>query len=112
MYAQISDDLIEEKAYLFDIGKVYIIKKFVVENSRRTYRAVDRDLMIEIAEHTSAEVVTNPPRTIPEYIYNITPFSAIRPVQVVFKYTGKAHKQAISCNKHSCYSQCCMLTLC
>jgi hypothetical protein len=54
MYAEILDDLIEEKAYLFEVGKVYIIKKFVVDSAKATYKAVDKRLMIQITEFTTA----------------------------------------------------------
>jgi hypothetical protein len=89
MYAQITDDLIEDKAKLFDIGKVYNIKYFIVENAKKSFRAVDRDLMIDVTQYTTAEVVQNPPQSIPEYIYRITQFPAIRVWRVAFNYTGK-----------------------
>lgn len=88
MYAQIDSELIEKKARLFEIGKVYTIKKFLVDKSKATYRTVDRDLMIQITQYTTAEVETDPPRTIPHYIYKIAPLPTIRPMQVVFKYIG------------------------
>lgn len=95
MYAEILDDLIEEKAYLFEVGKVYIIKKFVVDSAKATYKAVDKRLMIQITEFTTAEIVSDPPRSIPDYIYRISPFSIIKPQQVVYTYTGKLHIQTV-----------------
>jgi hypothetical protein len=88
MYAEVCDDLIEQKAELFDVGKVYAIKYFVVENAKKIFRAVDRSLMIEITQYTTAEVVQNPPQSIPEYIYKITQFPAIKVTKMVFSYTG------------------------
>jgi len=35
IYAEISDDLIKEKAHLFDIGKVNVVRKFVVNNAKK-----------------------------------------------------------------------------
>jgi hypothetical protein len=37
MYAQIDCELIDKKARLFEIGKVYTIKKFLVNKSKATY---------------------------------------------------------------------------
>lgn len=88
MYAEVCDDLIEGKAKLFDVGKVYAIKYFVVENAKKFFRAVDKDLMIEITQYTTAEVVQNPPQSIPEYIYRITQFPAIKVTKMIFSYTG------------------------
>nr|CAZ96018.1 conserved hypothetical protein [Saccharum hybrid cultivar] len=87
MYAEIADDLIGEKACLFDVGKVYVLKKFVVNNAKKSYRAVDRNLLINISQHTTVQVVPNPPSSIPEYIYRITPLPAIKPVRFVYNYT-------------------------
>jgi hypothetical protein len=44
--------------------------------------------MIEITQYTTAEVVQNPPQSIPEYIYKITQFPAIKVTKMVFSYTG------------------------
>jgi len=63
----------DDKAYLFDVGKVYVVKKFVVQNAKKSYRAIDKNLMIDITDYTTVELVWNPPRSIPEYIYRITP---------------------------------------
>ncbi|XP_066385185.1 uncharacterized protein [Miscanthus floridulus] len=88
IYAEISDDLIDDKACLFDVGKVYVVKKFVVQNAKKSYRAVDKNLMIDITDYTTVELVRNPPHSVPEYIYRITPLRAIRPARVVFNLTG------------------------
>lgn len=88
MYAEIPDDLIETKACLFEIGEVYLIKKFVVQDSRRNYRAVHCDLRIDITEYTTAELISNPSRNIPHYVYRLTPFHAIKVTRAVFNYTG------------------------
>ncbi|CAD6215410.1 unnamed protein product [Miscanthus lutarioriparius] len=87
IYAEISYDLMDDKAYLFDVGKVYVVKKFVVQNAKKSYRAIDKNLMIDITDYTTVELVQNPPRSIPEYIYRITPLRAIRPARVVFNLT-------------------------
>jgi hypothetical protein len=88
MYAEVCDDLIEEKAKLFDVAKVYAIKYFVVENAKKFFRAVDKNLMIEITQYTTAKVLQNPPQSIPEYIYRITQFPAIKVTKMIFSYTG------------------------
>jgi len=88
MYAEISNDLIKSKASLFEVGKVYIIKKFLVDSAKKSYRPVDKDLIIEMAAQTTVEVVQNPPQTIPEYIYRITQFPAIKPTRMVYNLTG------------------------
>ena len=44
--------------------------------------------MIDITDYTTVELVRNPPHSIPEYVYRITPLRAIRPAQVVFNLTG------------------------
>ncbi|XP_066363614.1 replication protein A 70 kDa DNA-binding subunit B-like [Miscanthus floridulus] len=87
IYAEISDDLIDGKAYLFSVGKVYVVKKFVVQNAKKSYRPVDKNLMIDITDYTTVELVRNPPHSIPEYVYRITPLRAIRPARVVFNLT-------------------------
>ncbi|XP_066321166.1 replication protein A 70 kDa DNA-binding subunit B-like isoform X1 [Miscanthus floridulus] len=87
VYAEISNDLIKSKASLFEVGKVYIIKKFLVDSAKKSYRPVDKDLMIEMAAQTTLEVVQNPPQTIPEYIYRITQFPAIKPTRMVYNLT-------------------------
>jgi len=35
IYAEISDDLIKDKAHLFGIGKINVVKKFVVNNAKK-----------------------------------------------------------------------------
>lgn len=89
IYAEISDDLIKEKAHLFDIGKVNVVRKFVVSNAKKSYRPVDKNLMIDVTDYTSVELVRNPPHSIPEYIYRITPLRAIKPARVVYNLIGK-----------------------
>jgi hypothetical protein len=91
MYAEIADDLIGEIACLFDVGKVYVLKKFVVNNAKKSYRAIDRNLLINISQHTTVQVVPNPPTSIPKYIYRITPLPAIKPVRFVYNYTGRLY---------------------
>lgn len=89
MYAEIPQEAVEAKEYLFYVGKIYDIKKFRVNNAKPTYKPFDAILMIEITEFTTVELTTNPPATIPEYIYSLTPFSAIVPASgPVSKYTG------------------------
>jgi len=89
IYAEISDDLIKEKGHLFEIGKVSVVRKFVVSNAKKSYRPVDKNLMIDVTDYTSVELVRNPPRSIPEYIYRITPLRAIKPARVVYNLIGK-----------------------
>lgn len=91
MYAEISNDLINKMAPLFDIGKVYIIKKIVVDSAKRSYRPVDKDLMIGLTAYTDVELVANPPRSIPHYIYRLTQFPAIKPARVVYNLIGSLH---------------------
>ncbi|CAD6270708.1 unnamed protein product [Miscanthus lutarioriparius] len=52
MYAEISNDLIKSKASLFEVGTVYIIKKFLVDSARKSYRPVDKDLMFPAIKPT------------------------------------------------------------
>jgi replication factor A1 len=90
MYAEIPKEVIPKKEYLLDVGKVYIIKKFKISNAKTTYKVVDKQFMIELSEFTTIELARNPPHTIPEYVYRLTPFSAIVPAErIVSTYTGK-----------------------
>jgi hypothetical protein len=88
MYAEIPDNIIGQKAHLFDIGKVYTIKKIIVQNAKRSYRVVDKDLMISITQYTTAKMIVDPPNSIPEYVYRLTQFAAIKVARVVFNLTG------------------------
>jgi hypothetical protein len=46
--------------------------------------------MMELTDFSVIELPKNPPATIPEYIYNLTPLSSIVPVErTVFTYTGE-----------------------
>lgn len=74
---------------------MYIIKKIVVQDAKRNYRAVDYNLMIDITEYTTVEVVTKVPQSIPEYVYKITPLPAIKPTRLVFNLTGKMHEHTL-----------------
>ena len=85
IYAEISDGLIKDKAHLFGIGKVNVVRKFVVSNAKKSYRPVDKNLMIDVTDYTSVEL----PHSIPEYIYRITPLRAIKPARVVYNLIGK-----------------------
>ncbi|XP_066359594.1 uncharacterized protein [Miscanthus floridulus] len=88
LYAEIPRAVMPNKEYLLDIGKVYIIKKVIVNNARDTYRPIDKSLMIQITDYTSIELAKDYPATIPEYVYNLTPFSSIVAAgKTVFKYT-------------------------
>jgi len=49
--------------------------------------------MIDITDYTTVELVRNPPHSIPEYVYRITPLRAIRPARVVFNLTGDLFDQ-------------------
>lgn len=91
MYAQIDEELIQKKAVLFEPGKVYAVKKFMVDNNKRTHKTVDRELMINITEYTTVEVIRNPPDGIPHYIYNITPLPVIKPTPIIEKYLGNTY---------------------
>ena len=55
---------------------------------KKSYRPVDKNLMIDITDYTTVELVRNPPHSIPEYVYRITPLRAIKPARVVFNLTG------------------------
>jgi hypothetical protein len=61
------------------------------QQCRKSYRAIDRNLLINISQHTTVQVVPNPPTSIPKYIYRITPLPAIKPVRFVYNYTGRLY---------------------
>jgi len=93
----------DDKAYLFNVGKVYVVKKFVVQNAKKSYRAIDKNLMIDITDYTTVELVRNPPHSIPEYIYRITLLRAIRPARVVFNLTGELFFQISFLDRFTLY---------
>ena len=59
--------------------------------------------MIDITDYTTVELVWNPPRSIPEYIYKITPLQAIRPARVVFNLTGELFLQTSFLDRFTLY---------
>lgn len=88
MYAQIPQESIPKLEHLLNVGKVYAISKFRVTNAKTTYKPFDASLMMELTDFSVIELPKNPPATIPEYIYNLTPLSSIVPVErTVFTYT-------------------------
>lgn len=64
------------------------ISKFRVIDAKPTHRPFDAELMIEFTDFTSVTLATNPPNTFPAYVYSLTPFERIVPVQgAISKFT-------------------------
>lgn len=69
MYAEIPQEVIEEKAPLLNVGKTYVIEKFKVSNVRPTYKPLNAHLMIEFTDFTSIEPSQKSPNMFPAYVY-------------------------------------------
>lgn len=78
MYAEIPKDEVTRLGEQIRIDKVYQIEKFQVRNARPTYMPFPAQLMVQLGCYTEVTVVPDPPNGFPKYIYNITPFQAIK----------------------------------
>ncbi|XP_062182703.1 replication protein A 70 kDa DNA-binding subunit C-like isoform X4 [Phragmites australis] len=74
MYAEIGSDNIKHKKSLLSEGNVYTLQRFRVLNSKRSYKPVSSEFMIEITCHTLIEETSEYQPTIPLYTYNLTKF--------------------------------------
>lgn len=81
MYAEIPEQQVNTHGPLLEIHKTYKLSRFQVKNARPTYRPFEANLMIEIGGYTLIDVVPNPPDTFPKYVYKLTDFSDIKPLQ-------------------------------
>jgi replication factor A1 len=79
MYGHIPAKQIEKKDSLLDLDKAYLISKFHVKNSRTAYVPFVKEFMIEFTGLTTVQTVRDPPDGLPEYVYNITPYSELNP---------------------------------
>lgn len=52
--------------------------RYWIRNTRDTYMPFSAQLMIQLGCYTEVTVVADPPSGFPKYIYNITPFEAIK----------------------------------
>lgn len=80
IYGHIVERDIHTKGPLLELDATYVIKKFFVRASKQTYVPFEKQYMIEFTSFTTVVPVRNPAATVPEYIYNITPYSKINPV--------------------------------
>lgn len=79
IYGHIPAKQIDRKAPLLELDKTYLISKFHVKNSRTMYVPFVKEFMIEITGLTSVITVRDPPDGLPNYVYNITPYSDLNP---------------------------------
>jgi hypothetical protein len=69
IYAEIPNDLVQQKSSFFEIKKVYNVKRFRVASARSSFKVVDNPSMLYITSYTVIELCRNPPSTFPEYVY-------------------------------------------
>jgi hypothetical protein len=79
IYAEIPNDLVQEKSPLFQVNQVYNIKRFRVTPAKSFYRPIDGPTMIYITPYTIVELCHKPKSTFPEYVYRITSFNDVDP---------------------------------
>lgn len=93
MYAEIPQQHIVTHGILLETEKTYTLSRFQVKNARLTYMPFEANLMIEIGAYTLIQVVANPAPTFPKYIYKLTQFSELKPLQGSTKtYIGNQDK--------------------
>jgi hypothetical protein len=79
IYAEIPNDLVQQKSSFFEIKKVYNVKRFRVASARWSFKVVDNPPMLYITPYIVIELCHNPPSTFPEYVYRLTAYDHIDP---------------------------------
>ena len=77
MQGQIPENTVERLKDVLKEGKVYILKKFLCNLSKRTYRAVESPYFVQFTKFTIVEERLGVEDTYPFCTYNLTAFDDI-----------------------------------